>query len=224
MEQLRIHSEDLEELLAEIEASFQIKFGHAEIANHMTIDQIADLVMAKLDLQEGIECSSQITFFRLRQWLCQELSLEKSALSPHTKLDQLFPFRGRKTSWQKVFAGFAMRVPNLRPPDVIFLPALLLAVISLFLVMAFWEIGLPALLLSIAVLYGCIKFGKALPVATLGELVTHIVKYDYQSTRAGYGTYNATELRQTIFKLLTDDHASKKEKKTVHFNTKINYD
>ncbi|MEQ9304424.1 MAG: hypothetical protein RJQ14_10970 [Marinoscillum sp.] len=223
MEHLRIDSEDFVDLLGQIEESFQIHFALDEIKNNLSIEEITDLVVSKLGLNEGIECSSQIVFFRLRQLLSEELVLDKLKLTLDTKLDKLFPFRGRKSKWQRVFSSFEMDVPKLGPPMIIFLPAILSAIVSFFLIMIeFWEFGMPIFLLSLLIIYICIKFGKSLPCSTVKDLVTLVVKYDYKKTRTKYGTYNDLELRNTIFKLFTD-WLTKKEIETVNFKTKIDY-
>jgi len=223
MEYLKIDSEDFEDLLFQIENSFQVEFDFQEIHNNLSIQQIIDKVVIRLNLQEGSGCSSQITFFRLRQQVLKKHTIDSSKISLETKLIDIFPFKNRRKEWAETFANSDLKVPKLEPPLGLLLPSILTALISFFFIFGKnWNYGLPIFLVSIVIIYLCNRYGKALPCKDLKELTNHIVKFDYRGTRNKIGTYNPTEVKQTIFSLFTD-WLSDEERKRVSFDTKIDY-
>ncbi|MEQ8415831.1 MAG: hypothetical protein RIB71_15240 [Imperialibacter sp.] len=223
MEKLKINGEDLEDLIVQIEDSFKVRFESEEIQNNFSIEELANLVISKLELKEGIECSSQITFFRLRRLLADKLSMANQTIDLDTELKTLFPPKNRRNEWQRVFADFEFQAPKLEPPREIFLSAILIAIISFMLTLfEFWRFGFPLFFLSSFTIVLCIKFGRSLPSRTMRQLVENIVKHDYHATRQTYGTYNPAELRTTIFSLLTD-LLTPKEKQGADLKTRIDY-
>jgi hypothetical protein len=223
MEYLKIDSEDFEDLLFQIENSFQVEFDFEEIHNNLSIKQIIDKVVTRLNLQEGTECSSQIVFFRLRQLISKKHRIKHSQISLETKLKEIFPFQDRRKSWCETFNDFDLKVPKLGPPMGVFLPAILTALISFFFIFGKnWIYGLSVFLISIIIIYLSSKFGKVLPCENLRELTTNIAKYDYRGTRTKVGTYNTKEINQTILKLFTD-WLGEYEGRNVNLETKIDY-
>jgi len=223
MEKLKIDAEDLGDLIVQIESSFKVRFESEEIQNNFSIEELADLVVSKLDLSEGIECSSQITFFRLRRLLANKLSIANQTIRLDTELKVLFPPKNRRKDWQRVFSDFEFQPPKLEPPRVLFLSAILIAVVSFLLIFSeLWRFSLSAFFLSALIIALCIRYGKSLPSRTIKDLVENIVKHNYHATRQTYGTYNPGELRATIFSLFTD-WLTPKESQGVDLKTRIDY-
>lgn len=223
MEYLKIDSEDFADLLFQIEDSFQVNFDFKKIQNHLSIEEIIDLVTTKMNLKEGIECSNQIVFFRLRQLISKKHILKSSEINLETKLKDIFPFKDRRRKWNETFENFDLKVPKLGPPMGLFIPAILTALISFFFMFSKNGLyGLIAFFLSVVIISLSNKYGKTLPSNDLKELIEQIVKFDYQGTRTKVGTYNLKEVNQTILRLFTD-WLDNEERKSVNLKTKIDY-
>jgi len=223
MEHLIIDSEDFEDLLFQIEDSFQVKFDLEDIQNNLSINEIIGVVVSKMNLKEGIECSNQITFFRLRDQISKKHKLDSSQIGLETKLKEIFPYKDRRKKWNKTFEGTDFKVPNLRPPIGLYLPAILITIISFFFIFGKnWNYGLPIFLVSATIVYLCSRYGKALPARSLRDLTKHIVKFDYRGTRNRVGTFNHNEIKQIIFGLFID-WLNKEDSQSLSFETKINY-
>jgi len=223
MDKLKIDVEDLEDLIGQIEASFDIRFKEEEIENNFTLEEIIDKILLMIDLKDGQHCSTQITFHQLRQQFRKKLGLERDNISPNTSLESLFPFNGRRRKWKNTFYDFIYAAPRLEPPIAIFMSLSLIAFFSFFFLFgAYWDTALIVFLMSSSTLYALNKLGNKLPATTVGELVNKIVRLNYKKTRREYGTFNKKEVKQIIFDMFTD-WLSDREKRNFNYKTKIGY-
>ncbi|HQW00235.1 MAG TPA: hypothetical protein PLZ91_07910, partial [Bacteroidia bacterium] len=76
-----IDSEDLEELLKKVEASFDIKFGAAELANISTFGQLCNHISNKIHLVDCDDCTSQQAFYKLRDSISSSFHIDKRSIS-----------------------------------------------------------------------------------------------------------------------------------------------
>ena len=80
-----IDSEDLEELLKKVEASFDIKFGAAELANISTFGQLCNHISNKIQLEHFNDCTSQQAFYKLRDSISSTLQIDNKSISTDFK-------------------------------------------------------------------------------------------------------------------------------------------
>ncbi len=218
-----IDDEDFGDLISQIENSFGIKFENEEITNNMTIEQFSELVISKMNMENGQECSTQIVFYRIRKALTEKLGIEKKIINTRTELINLFPEKGRRTNWEKTFGAFNFKGIDLRPPLIPYGISILTAIVSFFFFFGVYRIyAVPIFILSILITKILTKYGKRFPTKTIGELTKEIVKNNYKNVRTESGTINIAEIKKLILSQLTDWSASKKVE-NMNMETKINY-
>ena len=221
---LDIALEDFEELIIKIEDSFEFRFSEGEIRNKITIDELAKIVISKIDLKEGIECSNQIVFFKLRKLLSERMKLEHSEITPDSKLKGVFPKKKRRNIWKQTFDQFELPAPELSPNTTFLIFTLLAALISFFFIFGEnWIYGLSIFSTSVLAVSLMYKFGKSLPAETIGEFAQLIVEEKYLRVRKHLGSINKKEVREIIFATFTD-WLEQEERDALNMNTMINFE
>ena len=218
-----IDDEDFGDLISQIENSFGIEFDYEEITNNMTIEKFSELVISKMSMENGQECSTQIVFYRIRKALTEKLGIEKSIINTKTELSSVFAKKNRINNWKNTFGEFNYNGINLRPSPFPFGISILTTIVSFFFFFGSYRIyAIPIFILSIITAKMLVKFGKTFPAKNIGELTKEIVKNNYKSVRTEKGTINITEIKKLIFIQLTD-WLEPKEVKNMNMETKINY-
>lgn len=225
MEQMKFDVEDLEDVIYQMEDSFQVRFEPEELQNHFTMEELANKIIAKMNLEEGDECSSQIVFFRLRRQLTEKLNVDRKDINLETRLDRLFPFAQRRTLWKKTFEAFELKLPELGPPALVTITFLLMFFLSGVILVFYHEYlsyALGMFLVAGLMMYIGGKYGTRLPAKDLRELTKQMVNKDYKSIREKYGTVHTKEVQTIVLEMLTD-WMSYREKKNVTLKTKIDF-
>ena len=218
-----IDDEDFGDLISQIENSFGIEFDYEEITNNMTIEKFSELVISKMTMENGQECSTQIVFYRIRKALTEKLGIEKSTINTKTELSSVFAKKNRINNWKNTFGKFNYNGINLQPSPFPYGISILTTIVSFFFFFGSYRIyAIPIFILSIITAKTLVKYGKTFPAKNIGELTKEIVKNNYKSVRTEKGTINITEIKKLIFIQLTD-WLEPKEVKNMNMETKINY-
>ena len=218
-----IDDEDFGDLISQIENSFGIEFDYEEITNNMTIEKFSELVISKMTMENGQECSTQIVFYRIRKALTEKLGIEKSIINTKTELSSVFAKKNRINNWKNTFGEFNYNGINLQPSPFPYGISILTTIVSFFFFFGSYRIyAIPIFTLSIITAKILVKYGKTFPAKNIGELTKEIVKNNYKSVRTEKGTINITEIKKLIFIQLTD-WLEPKEVKNMNMETKINY-
>jgi len=217
---LNIDAEDLEDVLSEMESSFGIRFEEDEIPNLISIEEIADRITSKLNYPEGIECSTQIVFYYLRDLLSQRLRIDKETIKPDIELEELFPKKGRRKKWKAVFKETEYKVPVLEAHSFVFFSLLL--TLASFILIFFHLYALPVFLVAVLTTYLFFRFARSLPCRTLGDLSKKIAQQNYAKTRSRAQTINSNEIKQLILNIFSE-WVDEPEKKIITLHTRIDY-
>ena len=218
-----IDDEDFGDLISQIENSFGFEFDYEEITNNMTIENFSELVISKMSMENGQECSTQIVFYRIRKALTEKLGIEKSIINTKTELSSVFAKKNRINNWKNTFGEFNYNGINLQPSPFPYGISILTTIVSFFFFFGSYRIyAIPIFILSIITAKILVKYGKTFPAKNIGELTKEIVKNNYKSVRTEKGTINITEIKKLIFIQLTD-WLEPKEVKNMNMETKINY-
>ena len=218
-----IDDEDFGDLISQIENSFGFEFDYEEITNNMTIEKFSELVISKMTMENGQECSTQIVFYRIRKALTEKLGIEKSIINTKTELSSVFAKKNRINNWKNTFGEFNYNGINLQPSPFPYGISILTTIVSFFFFFGSYRIyAIPIFILSIITAKILVKYGKTFPAKNIGELTKEIVKNNYKSVRTEKGTINITEIKKLIFIQLTD-WLEPKEVKNMNMETKINY-
>ena len=218
-----IDDEDFGDLISQIENSFGIKFDYEDITNNMTIEKFSELVISKMSMENGQECSTQIVYYRIRKALTEKLGIEKSQINTKTELSSVFSKKNRIKKWKNTFDEFNYNGINLQPSFIPYGISILTTIVSFFFFFGSFRIyAIPIFILSIITAKILVKYGKTFPAKNIGDLTKVIVKNNYKSVRTEKGTINITEIKKLIFIQLTD-WLEPKEVKYMNMKTKINY-
>ena len=218
-----IDDEDFGDLISQIENFFGNKFDYEDITNNMTIEKFSELVISKMSMENGQECSTQIVYYRIRKALTEKLGIEKSQINTKTELSSVFSKKNRIKKWKNTFDEFNYNGINLQPSFIPYGISILTTIVSFFFFFGSFRIyAIPIFILSIITAKILVKYGKTFPAKNIGELTKEIVKNNYKSVRTEKGTINITEIKKLIFIQLTD-WLEPKEVKNMNMETKINY-
>jgi hypothetical protein len=223
LETLHIDSEDFEDILIKLQDSFKFEFLDSEIENLITIDQLADRVISRLNYKEGKECTSQIVFYKLRKHLTDKLKKSDKELLPKTRLHDLFPRKGRRQKWESVFADFYIKIPQLTPPGYLILILILSFIASVILVFSYSSIiGLTAFAATLISWKISYRLGKSFPVKDLRDLAGKLSSENYIDSRRHKQTINIPEIKRLVYDMIVD-WQSEEDKKTISMNTQLDY-
>ena len=209
-----IDPEDIEDLLLEVEASFDIKFTDNELAHVRTFGDIIDHIKSKIKLVNTDDCTTQQAFYKLRRAIFTTLQIDKDRLTPDTLLQELLPRKTRKTGIESIEQALGFKLSIVRPPHIVtgFLIILLLgSFIGLFYN---WLFGLAGLGLAICGLWLALKPGNELDIKTVGQLAVKMTRKNYLKSRRNPKTYNNTEIEKVLTDWFSYDFGIDKSKLT----------
>ncbi|ASU32167.1 POB3 family protein [Mucilaginibacter xinganensis] len=189
---------EIDDVLMKIQRSFDIRFEHDDLEHVKTFGGLCDAVVKKLKLKNTEACSTQHAFYMLRNAINTTIAADKGMIKPQTRLDEIFPRDTRLQVIDEIEKELGFKINLLKPKgSVVFIFSLILgaAVIGLF----FWPtISGAGIVLSLAGLILAGKFGKEMPVKTLGDLAEKISKEHYRNCRRNAATVNRAEVAEKI--------------------------
>jgi len=196
--ELKIDSEDLEDMLLKIEDSFDIRFETNELAHVNTYGEFCDAIKDKINLNHSDDCTTQQAFYKLREAISNSVDIERKKIAPTTKLAEIFPRKTRKNQVNTLETNLGFKLSILRPPHFVtsFLAILLLA--SFIMLFIDWQYGLIGLGLSIGGFWISSKLGNELDVATVRELAEKMIRENYVKSRRNSKTINKNEIDKIL--------------------------
>ncbi len=195
---LKILSEDLEDMLTRIEKSFDIRFEINELAHVKTYGEFCDAIKEKIKLNHSDNCTTQQAFHKLREAMTNSLQVDKQEVTPTTSLTDIFPRNSRKAQIKRIEKKLGFNLSILRPPHFVtgFLALLLLG--SFIMIFIDWKYGLVGLGVAIGGLWISNKTGNELDVATVGGLSERMTRENYVNARRDSKTINKNELDKIL--------------------------
>lgn len=196
--ELKIDSEDLEDMLLKIEDSFDIRFETNELAHVRTYGEFCDAIIDKISLGHSEDCTTQQAFYKLREAITKSTETEKKEITPTTELAEIFPRKTRKNQIKTFEKNLGFKLSILRPPHFVtgFLVILLLA--SLITLFIEWQYGLIVLGLAIGGIWISNKLGNELNIKTVRELSEKMTRENYVISRRNSKTINKNELDKIL--------------------------
>lgn len=195
---LKIDSEDLENMLLKIEDSFDIRFETKELAHVKTYGKFCDAIKDKISLDQSEDCTTQQAFYKLRETITKSTDINRKEITPATTLAEIFPKKTRKNQIKILEMNLGFKLLILRPPYYVtgFLAILLLA--SFFMLFIYWPYGLIGLGLSIGGFWISNKLGNELGVKTVRDLSNKMTREHYVKSRRNSKTMNKNEFDKIL--------------------------
>jgi acyl carrier protein len=130
---------DAVELIMAIEEEFQIAISDSEAAECTTVQDLVELIFSRVRQAGGAQCPSQQCFYLVRKKLSDTLGIQRRAIKPETKLEQIIPKENREKVWGEIVGslveGGIFRGQLVRPKWMTWglLPASLILPLVLFM-------------------------------------------------------------------------------------------
>jgi hypothetical protein len=105
---------DAEDLISALEERFGIVVADDEAEAIRTPAQLVDLIMTKVESSESRDCLSQRAFHLIRRAAMRSFLLNRQAILPTSKLDDVIPSHSRCARWN----GFGANVGANRWPEL----------------------------------------------------------------------------------------------------------
>ena len=195
-------SEDLDDLLRQIELSFDIQFGRTELQHLKTFGELCDIIENKIQLTHVQNCTSQQAFYKLRS--AMEASVAASAIAPYSQMAILLPIRERKIIWRSVEKqlGFKLNIIGVSTPVAIIVFFAFLTSFAAFFFST--KVAVIGLLISALAAIIATKTGNTLQVATIRDCVEKMTRENYLKSRRNSGTFNREEITKQVQKIFLD--------------------
>jgi len=193
-----IDAEDIEDLIAKVEVSFNIKFIKDELIHIRTFGQLCNHISNKIQLENSDDCTSQQAFYKLRKAISTTLQIEHNKITPDTSLNDLFPRTTRRSKVKILEQHLAFDLNILRPPHWITNGLLLTLFISFVGLFFNWKFGLSGLGLSILGLWLGNKVANELDLQTVAQIAKKMTSENYFQSRRNPKTFNKSEIENIL--------------------------
>lgn len=192
-----IDIEDVEDILKQIEISYDIKFANAEMAHLKTFGEITDHIISKIELEENADCTSQQAFYKLREAISNINGIPKNEILPNTNLEVLIPRQRRKTI-SLIEKQLKVNIKAFYIPK--YLVAILITFLFISIVALFfnWQYGLIGSFVCILLMKISDKTTTTFFDKTVGDLAKSMTYDNYIQSRRNSESVNRTEIKKNI--------------------------
>lgn len=201
----KVDPENLEDLLAQLEITLNIKFETSDFNDIHTFGQLSDLIIGKIELENYTDCTSQQAFYKLRMALAKEFMLNPNSITPNTLWSDILPRKKRYTVIAKLDSDLGIRLGVLTPPDWVIIVLLCILGASLIGIFMNWKIGLSGILLASFGFWLTDKFGNEIELKTVGEAAKKMTHEHYFKVRRNPTTVNKKEIESLIIDWFTEE-------------------
>lgn len=192
------HHEDLEDVVFSIEKTLNIHFEDNEISHIKTFGEFCDIVLGKMEGEAKADCTSQQAFYRIRNAFVEVLEIDKKTIFPDSQLNDFLPEKVRREKIKRIEQLLGFKLHVLEPPLWISIPLGVLFVVSLFVLIFHWQMGLAGIFGSLLLISIANRLGNVLSWDTMGELAEKVVQNNYIEARRNPNTYNPNEVVKLI--------------------------
>lgn len=209
-----IDPDDISDLLVKVEKSFDIKLGNTELMHISTFGELCDHIANKIQLDNSDDCTSQQSFYKLRDTISTILQIDKKTISTNYSLTDLLPRQIRRSRTKKIEKKLGFKLNILRPPHWVTGTLVVILLASLVGLFFNWQIGLLGLLVSIAGLWFANKIGNELDLQTVGQVAKKMTRENYLKSRRNPKTFNKKEIEKVLTDWFSNDLDLDKSKLT----------
>ena len=209
-----IDPEDIDELLLQVEKSFDIKFVNYEFSHVTTFGELCDCIANKIELENSEDCTTQQAFYKLRQSISTVLFFNLGDLTTKTLISQILPRPTRISQTKKLEKQLDLKLNILRPRHSISGSLIFILIASIIAVFFNWKVGISGLSISIIGLWLAYKIGKEIDLTTLGQVAEKMTRENYIKSRRNPKTFNKKEIEVVLKDWFADSFDLEKSKLT----------
>lgn len=197
-------SEDIEDFLVEVEASFGIQFVQNELLHVKTFGQLSDHITGKIKRTNVQDCTGQQAFYKLRNAISRTRGIDRSTIRPNLDLNNVFPRASRRQEINAIEKELGFKLSILRPRKWITAMLALLLVICFLALFLYWKIALLGIVLTLFGSWLATKFGKELEVGNLKQLTQKVTREHYLRCRRNTDSFNKLEIEKILIDWFAD--------------------
>jgi hypothetical protein len=197
--------ENIEDLIPSIEKMYKINFEENELAELANFDEFCEKIVAKINLENVDNCTTQQAFYKLRKSIVDLGIAEKNELNTETKLKEIFPRKNRRKivkSLEKNI-GFELNLINL--PQIISISLFILILVSIVFLFINFRFAILGIIISVLGFKLAYRFGKEIEMNSIRELVEKITTENYLNVRSDKNTINRKELKNVMTDWFADN-------------------
>jgi len=200
--------EEIDLVLQKIQRSFDIRFEQEDLNHVKTFGQLCDAVQTKVKQKNGDGCTTQHAFYMLRNAINNTVAgADKELIKPQAKLCNIFPSDTRLQVIAEIEKELGFKMNLLKPKGIVVFVFSLLLGASLACLYFIPVVGGAGAVLAIAGLILAGKFGKEMPVKTLGDLAEKIAREHHLNCRRNAAHVNRVEIADKVKELFAHDLA-----------------
>ena len=197
--------EDIEDLLAHVEASFDIRFVDNELIHIKNFRELFDHIINKIQLENSVDCTSQQAFYKLRNAISSTLLVDSRTITKDTALADILPRSDRRSKIEKIEEHLGFKLNLLRPPDWVIVIFVIIFIASPIVGIFFnWKIGLSGFCFSIFGMKIANGIGNELDLQTVGQVVEKMTRKNYIKSRRNPKTFNREEIEKVLIDWFSD--------------------
>lgn len=196
-----IDSEDIEDIISELERSFDVKFSEHAFEHVTTFGGFVTVIESSLSTEHINNCSTQQAFYKIRRAL-GKMNLEQE-VEPSLELHVIFPRNKRRILVESFTKHLGMNVRLLEPHIIPLASNTLLFFTGIILLFFNALIGVGMIAGALLAYFLLFKFGKELRVKNIRELSAQLVNENYASSRSD-DTINRNEIWNVVESYFTN--------------------
>lgn len=193
-----IDSEDIEDLLLEVEKSFGIKFVGNELIHITTFGELCDHITNKINLENSNDCTSQQAFYKIREAISTTLQLENKKITPNFPLAEILPRQRRRSTIKKLENHLGFKLKILSAPHWITTTLSIVFIASIIEIYFNWHIGILGIIFSYNGFWIATRIGNELDLKTVGEVAEKMTRENYLKSRRNQNTFNKKEIEKVL--------------------------
>lgn len=196
--------EDIEDLLVQVETSFDIRFVQNELMHINTFGQLCDHIATKITRDNSDDCTSQQAFYKLRNAIASTLQTDNKTISPNSLLADLLPRQSRRLLVHQIEAHLGFKLNMLRPPHWITGTLGIIFIAALVVLFFNWQMGLVGITFSILGLWSANRTANEIDLSTVGQVAAKMTREHYVQSRRNAKSFNKNEIEKIVRDLFSN--------------------
>lgn len=215
---------DSVELLMSTEDAFQIHITDEEANKILTVGDLYNLIINKIEVQEHNRksCLTSAAFYRIRRALCEVMNLRRGDIRPATNLSSIVPLKRRRHNWKRFQDEVGLnKVPGLYPHfGLIAVSAVAICMVPRLVGVEFSILEL-FFLFFIALIFSAVFYMKCAPIlaltlpSTVGSLAEIVALTNARQLAEEMGGLNKKEVWEIVSKIVIEHLGVKPEQVTT---------
>ena len=197
--------ENIEDLIPSIEKMYKINFEENELAELANFDEFCEKIVAKINLENVDNCTTQQAFYKLRKSIVDLGIAEKNELNTETKLKEIFPRKNRRKIVKSLEKNIGFELNLINPPQIISISLFILILVSIVFLFINFKIAILGIITSVLGFKLAYRFGKEIEMNSIRELVEKITTENYLNVRSDKNTINRKELKNVMTDWFADN-------------------